>query len=78
MVTLPDEIDEGLYALLRQVGEGGAHVAEQRPLQQLLSLLRQPQVRVGRLRELKFRKYLQCVFDSFTLNQGSFCRQIYH
>ena len=57
MATLPEEIYECVDALLREVGEGGAHVAEQRPLQQLLSLLRQPQVRVGRLRELQFREY---------------------
>ena len=54
MVTLPEEIGEGLDALLREVGEGGAHVAEQRPRQQPLPLLSQPQVRVGRLRELQF------------------------
>ena len=59
--ALPEEIDEGLYALLGQVGEGGAHVAEQRPGEQLLPLLGQPQVRAGRLRELKYICKLQCI-----------------
>ena len=57
MRTLPEEIDECLDSLLRQVGERGSHVAEQRPRQQLLPLLRQPQVRLGRLRELQSRRY---------------------
>ena len=53
MGTMPEEVDEGLYALLGQVGEGGAHVAQQRPGEQLLPLLGQSQVCAGRLRELK-------------------------
>ena len=57
MGTLPEKIDEGLYALLGQVGEGGAHVAEQRSGEQLLPLLGQPQVRAGRLRKLKSGEY---------------------
>ena len=59
MGTLLEKIDEGLDALLGQVGEGGAHVAEQRPGEQLLPLLGQPQVRAGWLRELKL--YVQCI-----------------
>ena len=54
--SVPEMVDERRDALLGQVGEGGAHVAEQRPRQQPLALLRQAQVRLGRLGELQCRQ----------------------